>query len=371
MALDNAANFAKVTVSQGYDSAATSIALISGDGAKLPTVPFNAVWWNVGSYADPSDDPNREIVRVTANSSDTLTITRAQEGTSASTKNTGNTYKMIAGLTAKTINTDLNNYVSSFAPYPFVASSALTWGGTSISHAGSFFAPEQISASFIRVPMVMTTNSTTYGTTGASLSASVAIYSTFNAVVYGVGTGANSRSAVYVASGSAGATQMNSMSVAANGTQYSITQFYTYPVEGQSTNNTSFGYSISNTNYSFVTTGFHSLFTGSRFIDIPFATRLDAGAYWMVMGMSTSSATNSTGISLASQANVRYSNHYGISQANLNFGVMGSTNLTSGGLLGAGSFSTAGGGTTTSFPMSAISSSASNPLPYWLMIRSA
>jgi hypothetical protein len=108
--MDSAKNFAKVTVSTAYDAAATSIVLSSGHGAKLPTAPFNAVWWNATDYADPSDDPNVEIVRVTAISTDTLTVTRAQESTSASTKNTASkTYKMIAGLTAKIINTDLAN----------------------------------------------------------------------------------------------------------------------------------------------------------------------------------------------------------------------------------------------------------------------
>jgi hypothetical protein len=108
MALDNAKNFAKVTVSTGYDASATSIVLTTGHGAKLPTAPFNAVWWNSTDYPDPSDDPNVEIVRVTGISTDTLTVTRGQESISASTKNTGGkTYKMIAGLTAKVINTDI------------------------------------------------------------------------------------------------------------------------------------------------------------------------------------------------------------------------------------------------------------------------
>jgi hypothetical protein len=97
-----AKNFAKATVSTTYDASATSIVLTSGHGAKLPTqVPFNVVWWNATDYGDPSDDPNVEIVLVTAVSTDTLTVVRAAEGTSASTKNTGSkTYKMIAGLVA-------------------------------------------------------------------------------------------------------------------------------------------------------------------------------------------------------------------------------------------------------------------------------
>ena len=106
--LDAVKNFAKVTVSTGYDASATSVDLSSGHGAKLPAPAtdglFNLVWWNYTDYPDPSDDPNVEIVRVTARSTDTLTITRAQEGTSASTHNTGGkTYKMALCATAKTI----------------------------------------------------------------------------------------------------------------------------------------------------------------------------------------------------------------------------------------------------------------------------
>lgn len=106
--LDAVKNFAKVTVSTGYDASATSIVLTTGHGAKLPAPAtdgaFNVVWWNSTDYSDPSDDPNVEIVRVTARSTDTLTVTRAQESTSATTKNTGSkTYKMILGATAKMI----------------------------------------------------------------------------------------------------------------------------------------------------------------------------------------------------------------------------------------------------------------------------
>lgn len=99
-------NFGKVTVLSGHSSSDTSIALQAGNGALLPVAPFNVVWWNSAAFADPSDDPNKEIVRVTAGGGggggDTLTVTRAQEGTAASSKNTaGGIYKMIAGFTAK------------------------------------------------------------------------------------------------------------------------------------------------------------------------------------------------------------------------------------------------------------------------------
>lgn len=105
--MDAAKNFAKGTLLTGYDDTATSIQLNSGDGAKFPAAPFNAVWWNATDYPDPADDPSVEIVRVTAKSTDTFTITRAQEGTSAQTHNTeGKVYKLIAPLTAKAINSE-------------------------------------------------------------------------------------------------------------------------------------------------------------------------------------------------------------------------------------------------------------------------
>lgn len=96
-------NFAKGTVSTGYGASANSIGLTTGHGSRFEgtTFPYPAVWWNATDYADPSDDPNVEIVSVTARTGDTLTITRAQEGTTATAKNTASkTYKLIAPVTA-------------------------------------------------------------------------------------------------------------------------------------------------------------------------------------------------------------------------------------------------------------------------------
>lgn len=104
-------NFAKATVSLGYTSTDLTIVLTGGHGAKFPlasssdnTTWFNLVWYNSTDYPDPADDTNVEIVRVTNRSTDTLTVTRAQEGTTATNKNTaGKTYKMILAPTRKTI----------------------------------------------------------------------------------------------------------------------------------------------------------------------------------------------------------------------------------------------------------------------------
>jgi PKD repeat protein len=110
--VDPLVNFGKATVSTAnYDHSAVTINLASGNGSRLPNPStdgaFNIVWWNSTDYSDPSDDPNREIVRCTNRSNDTLTIIRAQEGTYATDKNLiGKTYTVVLPLTAKTI-TDL------------------------------------------------------------------------------------------------------------------------------------------------------------------------------------------------------------------------------------------------------------------------
>ena len=114
--VDQVANFKKVTVSTGYNNTATSIVLATSQGAELPDPSgdnYNVVWWDSTNYPDPADDPNVEIVRVTAKSTDTLTVTRNQEGSGASNKNNADaTYKMILAHTAKTI-TDMEQIIHS------------------------------------------------------------------------------------------------------------------------------------------------------------------------------------------------------------------------------------------------------------------
>lgn len=111
--VDPYVNFGKATVSTGYDDLATIISLNTGNGSIFPdpsfSGAFNLVWWNSTDYGDPSDDPNKEIVRCYSRSGDILTVYRAQEGTIAYVKNLpGKTYKMVLSITAKAF-TDLQN----------------------------------------------------------------------------------------------------------------------------------------------------------------------------------------------------------------------------------------------------------------------
>src|ERR1035437_7149636 len=97
---DQHLNFAYSSVATAPSPATsgTSLVLNSGDGALFPAAPFQATIWPTASNPLSS---NAEIVRVTVKSTDTLTITRAQEGTSARTVIPGD--QIAAGITVKSI----------------------------------------------------------------------------------------------------------------------------------------------------------------------------------------------------------------------------------------------------------------------------
>lgn len=99
MTIDAHANFALTTLATAPSgTSGTSCAVAPGTGSRFPTVPFNATIWPSG--VNPTT-ANAEIVRVTARSTDDLTIVRAQEGTSARTHATG--YQIAATITKKTL----------------------------------------------------------------------------------------------------------------------------------------------------------------------------------------------------------------------------------------------------------------------------
>lgn len=98
MSYDAHKNLAYSTVATAPSpaSSGTSLVVATGDGSKFPAVPFNATIWPIGALPTPA---NAEIVRVTTVSTDTLTITRAQESTSARSVIVGD--QIAATITAK------------------------------------------------------------------------------------------------------------------------------------------------------------------------------------------------------------------------------------------------------------------------------
>jgi hypothetical protein len=103
MAMDAIVNFGYSTVATAPSPATsgTSLAVVAGTGSRFPATPFNAVVWPNGQIPTPL---NAEVVRVTARASDTLTISRAQESSTARSVIVGD--QIAAAITAKTL-TDL------------------------------------------------------------------------------------------------------------------------------------------------------------------------------------------------------------------------------------------------------------------------
>jgi hypothetical protein len=84
----------------------TSLVVTAGEGTQFASVPCNAVIWPAGSVPTKA---NAEIVRITARSTDTLTITRAQEGSTARTVVVGD--QIAIAITAKTL-TDIEDVIN-------------------------------------------------------------------------------------------------------------------------------------------------------------------------------------------------------------------------------------------------------------------
>ena len=93
------ANNAHSTLASGINDSATSITVASGHGARFPTLTGSQFFF--ATLIDTSN--NLEIVKCTARSTDVLTVTRAQESTSAQAFSSGDRIELrvtAAGLAA-------------------------------------------------------------------------------------------------------------------------------------------------------------------------------------------------------------------------------------------------------------------------------
>lgn len=110
----------------------TSLVLTAGHGDRFPTPPFNAVVWESGAGALSS---NAEVVRVTARTTDTLTIVRAQESSTARSIVAGDQFA--AAITAKAF-TDIETAVNQRRPSTGAAAiTAYPWRVHGFGHSGA------------------------------------------------------------------------------------------------------------------------------------------------------------------------------------------------------------------------------------------
>jgi hypothetical protein len=82
-------NNAASTIASAINSSVTTITLATGDGAEFPTLTTGDYFF--GSLIGASTS---EIVKVTARSSDTLTVVRGQDNTSAAAWDAGTKFEL-------------------------------------------------------------------------------------------------------------------------------------------------------------------------------------------------------------------------------------------------------------------------------------
>lgn len=248
-------------------------------------------------------------------------------------------------------------------------------GSTLMSYGGSvlqvcpFILPHAMSVGFVRMAGSMSYVSTEASGTTANTTYTVNRSYTHAVMLFTQNTGANSLSLNLLTSSSASWLFQNQIQAGAQGSRYTVTQNVTYPISGTTSNYTT-SYPQSSANIQ-ISSASLTLFTGPRFIDIPFGVSLPANNYWIAFGMSTNSATQAGNAALGG-ASAGFS-MIAVTQNNITFGLMGQVTNSSNGIQpGCGSWSTNSAVmTTNSIALANVSAMSSNPHNYFQFIRYA
>lgn len=165
--------YSTVATAPSPATSGTSLVLAAATGALFPAPPFNAVCWPSGGAT--ASQSNAEFVRVTAISTDTLTIIRAQEGSTAQSIAVGwqlaltGTAKVYTDIEAA-INATLGGVLTGTLPSPGLASGAVgtaqlaSGAVTQLGHAyGATSGPATTSTSYVDLPDMAVTLTTTGG----------------------------------------------------------------------------------------------------------------------------------------------------------------------------------------------------------------
>ncbi len=269
------------------------------------------------------------------------------------------------GLNASTITADIRNFKSYWFNLPFAGMGSMTVV-QSTSYIAPFCLPYYVSASYIRLPASFGIAQTTFATT-ANTQFTAQLFSTINAVVYSLGTGASSGSLQSVVSGSAPFAVKYSWSAGNTGSQWSLTASITYPTRGTTSlfSTTDF---TTQTNLS-IQSSLITVFNSFRYLDIPFANSLSPGPYWLMIGVS--STTSTQGAAGGTNQIISCSTQI-VTQSNAAMGDLGAAVPASQMFqLGVGSFSTNAIGTTASLDLTNVTRSANVPLLQMVFARQA
>lgn len=237
-----------------------------------------------------------------------------------------------------------------------------------LNYLQPFALPYDVSVSYIRMPIQISFATASAATGNSTLSYAHSHSQTFFFNIYTMGTGASSASLQLYASASASMNMAFSVSYA-NSNAQTIFHSVSYPIAGSSSSAT---YSFaSNTAQIYMGSGGMTAITGAKQFDIPFASSLPTGDYWVAMQRSTASSASTQVSATVSAINLNFSN-FGIVQVSP-FGRLGiNGNTTDGAQIGVGAYSaSASGATTASIALSLVSTYGSQFRFPFQMIRQA
>lgn len=280
-------NFAYSTVATAPSPAAsgTSLVVASGQGALFPAVPFNATIWPTGVQPTAA---NAEIVRVTNISTDTFTITRTQEGSSARTVVVGD--QIAATITAKTLTDIENNYVNSWSPY--IPTSA----GTGVQSLASN-ASQNSTASVFLFPVTLQ-----YPVRFNHIIVPVQLSMVTSASNQAISNTYKSQYGIYSMVSSTGFSLISSSSFSILETLNSVSLTWNYPT---STATTGYGYGSFPAGNLTATVQMSSYISGTRAFALQFGGEmsLSGGQYWIgLMHQRTTAVSANRGLSVVGVA---------------------------------------------------------------------
>lgn len=262
--------------------------------------------------------------------------------------------------------------------YQFPAGAIQLSNTTSVGIGGSsvfvepFVLPVYVSASYIRVPILVLFGSSAIATT-ANISLTLQQTVTDFIHIYSQGVGASSQSiqSIYSTSNT-GVLQVRYQVGAASNNQ-TCSHAITYGVTGSAAANFATNYSPAASSNMRISTTHLTSFNSYRFLDIPLATLLSPGNYWI--GIQKSSATATTG-GVAGMTNVT-SSYAMVAMSQNNFSIRqmgGHTSISSNAWMGYGHgfWSTNSlGRTTASMGLASVSSINNHPVVQFQFIRRA
>jgi hypothetical protein len=340
-----------VTLSQSLNGASGTITIMGPDTFAQRTNTFGAS--NLGNLSGTTGVITGTALQMIIVGGNNVTISQSINASSATL--TISVPNLAAGAAVGTL---------SWYEYPEPFAGTQTFTAQSNSHyIAPFVLPDYYSASYLRLIVSLGLVSTSFATSGVPWNTTFSQVNTLFAVIHSQNVGASSRSLASIYSGSLGWTYQVSATGAGATNNWTVTQNLTWGAEGANTQNAASNYASTLSTVNISTTGLTN-FTNIRYFDVPLATQLTPGNYWLdLVRQSTTGGGKGLdwGMTLL-----------GISQVNTPVGNIGAaTNSSLQFQLGLGSWSTNVTGSTASIALANISSVSSQLRPYFQLIRQA